>query len=236
MRARERKVRSRAFYYQEGKMERGDRRNDARQQEVRRYKPADPPPSQNQENEAPEQKTIIVTEQLVREEKKIPAAPAIKEYDLSIGHPEAIVIHCNDPRFQGAIDQFIHEELGLATGKYIPVVIPGATASFSEPLTYPKEFKVVSDIISLFLGKHDSIKLIILINHEDCKKYEHMQEKLGNQFLRAAGSVLNRQKIDLSKVAKILLGLAKSKMSIRLFYAKFANSEHTKTIFEEIAR
>ncbi|HOW60382.1 MAG TPA: hypothetical protein P5548_02470 [Candidatus Moranbacteria bacterium] len=159
----------------------------------------------------------------------------VKEYDLNISHPEAIVIHCNDPRFQNAFDQFIHNELGLASGQYIPVVIPGAAASFSERETFPKEFKVVSDIISLFLSKHDSIKLIVLINHEDCKKYESMKDIIGNQFLRVAGNMVNRHKIDLGKVAKTLLSLTKGTVNVRLFYAKFANAEHTKAVFEEVS-
>ncbi|MEW6617325.1 MAG: hypothetical protein AB1333_02810 [Patescibacteria group bacterium] len=157
-----------------------------------------------------------------------------KLYDVLSGHPKAIVIHCADPRFQRAFQEFLKNELNLSTGEYVPIAISGAIASLTEPSSFPKEFKVVNDILTLFLDRHETIKTIILINHEDCKKYEAMKSALGRSFLKNFSDMVTRQKFDLQKVASAIIKAANLKKELRLFYAKFANTEHTKIEFEEV--
>jgi hypothetical protein len=155
-------------------------------------------------------------------------------YDAINGSAEAIVVHCADPRFQKAFREFINKELKLEEGKYIPIVISGAVASLSEPSSFPKEFKVVSDLIDLFLTRHNSIKMIVLINHEDCKKYEAMKGVLGRLFLGKLATIAEKQKKDLVSVALNLLQMHKQKPAVRLFYGKFANDQHSQIAFEEV--
>ena len=40
--------------------------------------------------------------------------------------PEAIVVYCGDPRFQEAFEGFIANELKLAKGQYIPMIVAAA--------------------------------------------------------------------------------------------------------------
>lgn len=147
--------------------------------------------------------------------------------------PEAIVIHCADPRFQDAFRSFVRNELKLEPGKYATIAISGAVATLSDSLALPKHAKVITDLLETFFERYP-IKLVVLINHEDCKQYERMNTQLGRMFLARVATMAERQKIDLGKVAKMLLQLSKVKADTRMFYAKFANAEHTQCVFEEI--
>lgn len=157
-----------------------------------------------------------------------------KLYKLFEGEPEAIVIHCADPRFQDAFSNFLSDKLALKPGSYVPIVISGAIASLTEPLSFPKEFKVLNDILMLFIDRYPSIKLVVMINHEDCRKYEQLKEKMGSLFLLRAKDIIERQKIDLKKIARIILDAASKKMDIKMYYAKFADDTHKNVRFEEI--
>jgi hypothetical protein len=92
-----------------------------------------------------------------------------KTYDLITAAPEAIVVHCSDPRFQRAFAEFIREELKLQDGSFIPLVISGGVGSLAEPLRLPKEFRFMKERLRMFLDRFESIHQLILINHEDCR-------------------------------------------------------------------
>ena len=155
-------------------------------------------------------------------------------YDAGPSAPEAIVIHCSDPRFQKAFREFINTELKLPEGEYVPLVISGGVGSLSEPLKLPKEFKFVKERIELFIKQFDSIKRIILINHEDCLYYDVMRSTIGNLFLNRVRDMIERQKIDLKSVSRTLLGLLGTKTRMELYYAHFADSGRKKIVFEEV--
>ncbi len=157
-----------------------------------------------------------------------------KKYDLVVTDPEAIVVYCGDPRFQKAFGEFVRNELHLSEGKYIPLVIPGGAASLSDPMSFPKEFKVVAEAVDLFLANFNSVKLVVLINHEDCKKYDAMKHALGNLFLKRFGDMVAKQKVDLVKIAKMFMDNSSLSTKVKLYYAKFANPEHTQAEFEEV--
>jgi hypothetical protein len=72
------------------------------------------------------------------EQNQKPTGTSPRLYNASAGPPEAIVVHCADPRFQEAFEEFLKTELKLEKGKYIPIVISGAVASLSEPLSFPQ--------------------------------------------------------------------------------------------------
>jgi len=154
-------------------------------------------------------------------------------YEITTETPQAIVIYCSDPRFQSAFEKFVEEGLSFKKGTYIPMVIAGGIVSLSEPLQLPKEFKFVKERIEYFLDHIKTIKLVVLINHEDCQYYNVAKDKLKNLFLRGFKDIIERQKVDLIKVAKAVMNFSSLKNNFKLYYAKFAE-EKKKVVFEEI--
>ncbi|MFH0989449.1 MAG: hypothetical protein V1799_05460 [bacterium] len=158
-----------------------------------------------------------------------------KTYEVVQAVPNAIIVHCSDPRFQKAFSSFIAEELGFTEGTYIPLVVSGAVGSLSEPLKLPKEFKFMKERIEMFITRFDTINRIILINHEDCQHYEALKSFLGNIFLNRVRDMIERQKVDLKTVSNALLQLAGVKVDVDLYYARFADGQKNTVVFEKIA-
>lgn len=158
----------------------------------------------------------------------------VRTYGVVEARPEAIVIHCSDPRFQRAFGEFIRNELHLEEGKYVPLVVSGAVGSLSEPLKLPKEFKFMKDRIQLFIDRFDSINRIVLINHEDCRHYEALKDYIGSLFLRHFPTLMERQKSDLMNVAKTLLGLVRADLKIDMYYARFVDGDRRQVVFEQV--
>jgi hypothetical protein len=62
-----------------------------------------------------------------------------------------------------------------------------------------------------------------------------LKEKIGaSAFLHSLKTIAERQQVDLRKVVKALLNLSAIKARFKLYYAKFANPEHTQVVFEEV--
>ena len=152
-------------------------------------------------------------------------------YHLAEARPHAIVIYCSDPRFQQAFREFVGNELHLQEGEYVPLVVSGGVASLSEPLRLPKEFKFMKERIGFFLGRFDSIRRIVLINHEDCRHYEALKSSLGAIFLQHLHHMTERQIRDLTLVAKALLGLGAPGLQIELYYARMVKNGATTVRF-----
>jgi hypothetical protein len=144
--------------------------------------------------------------------------------------PKAIIIFCGDPRFLEATTSFITEELGFKLGEYLPLSLPGGIASLSEPFALPKDFKVLKEGLQFYLEHMSSITEVILINHEDCRKYHALAEKLGALGM-IRGPMEERQYADLKKVAIVASNLVARRITVRQYYAKFANEEHTQVVF-----
>ena len=155
-------------------------------------------------------------------------------YDAVDSEPEAIVVHCSDPRFQKAFKEFITNELKLPEGSYVPLVISGGVGSLSQPLSLPKEFKFMKERIEQFLKRFDSIQRIILINHEDCRHYEVIKSMIGNLLLNRVRDMMERQKIDLKQVSRTLLGLLGARIEVQMYYARFIDSDQKKIVFEKV--
>jgi hypothetical protein len=156
-------------------------------------------------------------------------------YHFSESKPQAIVVYCSDSRFQRACREFVGNELHLAEGEYIPMVISGGVASLSEPLRLPKEFKYIKDRILFFLERFDTVHRLVLINHEDCRHYEAMKTALGSVFMQHAQHMPERQIKDLAAVAKTLLGLAAPGLQVELYYARIVKNGESKVRFEKIS-
>jgi len=97
-------------------------------------------------------------------------------YPLSEGTPDALCIHCADPRFQTAFRRFIREELGVQ----MPMVIalPGVTSHFGMSALLPKGWYSMKSYIKTMTERHD-VARVILINHDDCKGYAKIAGHFG---------------------------------------------------------
>jgi hypothetical protein len=165
-----------------------------------------------------------------------PAAGARRLYAaVSDPKPTAIVIHCSDPRFQGAFEQFTEHELGLKTGEFIPIIVGGGAGVLGHPEQLPKEFKFIKERLEHYYRIFPTAKRIVLINHEGCRYYQSIKAKtlglVGSRFADAAGT----SRDDLSLVAQTFRHfLSHLGYRVELYYAKFANLEHTKIEIEKV--
>jgi hypothetical protein len=149
--------------------------------------------------------------------------------------PQAVVVYCSAPRFQMAFDQFIENELHLAKGHFIPLVIAGGAGVLAHPERLPKEFKFMRDRFELFRRNYPSIRRIVLINHEDCAYYRMLAEKLP-AFLRGhAHGPDHRPRDDMELIGAIFTRLLTHLgLQVELYYARFADADHTKVTFERV--
>jgi len=130
-------------------------------------------------------------------------------YPLEMRKPEALVIHCGDPRFQTAFRRFVNDELGIAA--YAPIIIGGGVHAFGVQSFLPKNFKILWEQVKFFV-KEGGINQIIIINHEDCKWYEKM---------KGYGSTLDlplKGKLDLQTAARVILNDF-ARVQVRTFWA-----------------
>jgi hypothetical protein len=114
------------------------------------------------------------------------------------------------------------------------MVISGGVASLSEPLKLPKEFKYIKDRILFFLERFHTVNRVVLINHEDCRHYAALSSSLGAIFLQHLGHITDRQKRDLTLVAKTLLGWGTPGLQIELYYARLVKNGVTTVHFDKI--
>lgn len=151
---------------------------------------------------------------------------------LPTAAPKALVFWCGDPRIQEAVNHFLHDELGLQYGEYVPITVLGGIASFSEQLSLPKDFKYMKETAEFCLEHFGSLKQIILINHEDCAKYKALRERIGPLF-RGFRNLPERQIGDLLAVERILVSLSHHPIGIERYYGRYADSERTQFVFDK---
>ena len=145
---------------------------------------------------------------------------------------EAVVVHCSQGDLQPAFEKFIEGKLGLAKGKYFPIVVPGGAGRLCRPEVLPKDFKFMKEGLELLVKNNKSIKRIILINHEDCAFYKSLSSRVLNT-LQSFHAHLPCD--DLKLVQQVFVGLLSHLgCQLELYYAKFANEDHTQVTFEKI--
>jgi len=156
-------------------------------------------------------------------------------YDATSGTGvDTVVVYCSDPRFQGAFEGFLSNELHLAKGSYLPIVVGGGAGAMARPHELPKEFKFMKERLEIARANFSSIRRIILITHEDCRYYGSVKSKiLGLLGARLAGLIGPRE--DLPAVAGVFKNLLSGLgLSVELYYAKFADEGRTKITFEKV--
>ena len=149
--------------------------------------------------------------------------------------PEAIVVYCSDPRFQIAFDQFIQKELGLAKGKFMPLVVGGGAGVLGHPEQLPKEFKFLKERFELYRDIFPSLRRVVLINHEDCRYYDFLKTKLLG-FLGPRFTISREHaREDLSLVSRAFKRLlAHLGFTVEFYYAKFADAAQSQIVFEKV--
>jgi hypothetical protein len=97
-------------------------------------------------------------------------------YSLTNGTPDALVIHCADPRFQEAFRAFIREQLGIR----MPMIIalPGVTSHFGMQAALPKNWNAMRSYLRTMTERH-AVGRVVLINHDDCKGYAKIADHFG---------------------------------------------------------
>jgi hypothetical protein len=149
--------------------------------------------------------------------------------------PDAIVIHCSDPRFQPAFEQFLANELGLVKGGYVPIVVGGGGGVLGHPEQLPKEFKFIKERLEHYRKAFPTIRRVVLINHEECRYYESLKGKtlafLGPRFVISP----EHAREDLSLVSRAFQKLlGHLGWTVELYYARIADAQHGKIEFEKL--
>ncbi len=83
--------------------------------------------------------------------------------------PDALVVHCSDPRFQKHFGEFLRSRLGLET--YGLIAVPGG-AHFLTMLDYLPKFSWVGWRWVKFLVDFSRPRRLVLIAHDDCRWYK----------------------------------------------------------------
>lgn len=149
--------------------------------------------------------------------------------------PAAIVIHCSDPRFQAAFEEFLEHELGLQKGGYIPIVVGGGAGVLGHPEQLPKEFKFLKERLEHYRQIFPSAHRIILINHEGCRYYQNLKGRALAIIGARLHMPLDLGRDDLSLVAEAFRHfLSHLGYSMEYYYASFADPEHTHIEIEKV--
>ncbi len=168
---------------------------------------------------------------------KTQTAPGPKLYTaVPDPKPGAIVVCCSDPRFYGAFQEFIHHELGLEDGEFIPIFVGGGAGVLGHPELLPKEFKFLRERLEHYQRIFPTARRLILINHEGCRYYESLKAKT----LKFLGSHLapspEHAREDLSLVVRAFqIVLGHLGYTLECYYASFADPDRTRIKIEKVA-
>lgn len=149
--------------------------------------------------------------------------PQVRTYDVVDANPIAIVVRCVDRRFRKAHKEFIAGELGLQGEDFWPVKPPGGAGALARPSQMDAEFRSINADIEFFV-QHSDIKYIILINHQDCRRYDKLVD-------RTACEHPERQDLI---VAHKLLSRKYQKIEISAYFARFTDETCSRIFFEVI--
>ena len=139
--------------------------------------------------------------------------------------PEALVIHCIDPRFAPAFREFIDGYLNLPPGASVVISIAGGPAVLAYGKRKPEDYlSFVKQL--LFCFKHfKSLKRVIIIAHQDCGYYGELYEEERPK---------NREKEDLFAEAKAISDLPPG-LKVEAWFARFTDENPARRIaFEQV--
>lgn len=139
--------------------------------------------------------------------------------------PRAIVMHCIDPRFSLAFEQFIEQELGLNRHNDIVMKLAGGPAPLACPKRTPSRYKQLKKALQFKSSKFESIERVIAIAHSHCAYYSTIPFKFDEAF----GEL---EKTDLAHAGAQLIGILPKKR-IELYHAKLVDNDE-QILFEKV--
>lgn len=148
----------------------------------------------------------------------------MKTYPVNHLQAKAIVVRCPDRRFRIAHREFIKEELGLNGEDFWPLKPAGGVAALARSTQMPSRFAALIEDIELFVG-HSPIHHIVLINHEDCRKYDSILDR--------RQSAPHPERDDLFSAVR-LLSRKYPHIEISAYFARFTDESHTEIFFEAV--
>lgn len=154
-------------------------------------------------------------------------APHSDFYELIEGKPDALVIHCSDPRFQSAFHDFLRDELGITMPAVIAV--PGSTGSFGVQSFLPKNWYALRNQIKL-MTEHNDFPRVVLINHDDCKGYASIAH-----LFKGLTNLVSEQRKHLKALAGFIQKEFLSGAKFELYQARIINKDGKKYVdFEQV--
>ncbi len=138
--------------------------------------------------------------------------------------PTAIIMHCIDPRFSEAFENFIEGELGLKRFRDIVKKIAGGPAPLAYPTEMPNRCKWLKKHLTFLCEKFDSIEKFVAIAHKNCAYYHTVPHNCCDAEV---------EKRDLPLVGSFLEMTFPGK-KIELYHAKLIEKD-THIIFEQVA-
>jgi hypothetical protein len=142
--------------------------------------------------------------------------------------PKAIVIHCIDPRFPRAFEEFIERELGLDRYRDIVKKTEGGPTPLAYPTVMPSRCKGLRKKLEFSCDKFRSIERIIAIAHKNCAYYSTVPACILDS---CPHDEIERR--DLPLIGEFLAMTFPHK-KIELYHAKLVNSDHH-VVFESVS-
>ena len=151
--------------------------------------------------------------------KRSKAYPIAENIEL-----EAIVGRCLDRRLRTA-HRHLLEELGLGPENIVPIKRAGGAGPLSRKKrgwkSIPKDLREQSE---LFIKHHPEIGVIILINHEDCRRFDKLRKKGGR----------NHEIQHLKRAVKIFAKKYPQKKIVG-YFGRFTDASRKMAYFELVA-
>lgn len=145
-------------------------------------------------------------------------------YEAVNATPKAIVIRCFDRRFRKAHKGFIRDELKLRGEDFWPIKRAGGIAALARPRQMKADFASLTSEIEFLVAHSPTVQHIILINHQDCKRYDKLVE-------REPKKDPEREDLDL---AIRLLERKYPKLEISAYYARFVDADRSLITFDAV--
>ena len=145
-----------------------------------------------------------------------------KLYEVVVTVAKAIIIRCPDRRFRRAHKLFITEDLGLAGEDFWPIKMAGGAGILARPDEMPHDFACLSGQIATFCA-HDPIRYIVLLGHEDCRRYDKIRSAAGN----------SPEREDLYRAIDLVSGEYPN-VEVSAYYATFSDQFRTHVFFDPI--
>lgn len=138
----------------------------------------------------------------------------------------AIVLRCPDHRLIAPHKRFTQTELGLGSGHdYHSLKRGGGAMALARAEENGEDFRSIISDISTFVDMSPDLTHIIIISHEDCRKYDKIIDRAKPQT--------HEERADLLRAVKILSDTFPH-IQIGAYYARFKGKEQKTAYFETV--